>query len=344
LYIRQQTTLSGREKHVAIAPAETILWKSLAVKRMLNDLHQAESTVKVHLDNAVESRPEPDAPRNARRVWPARIRWFLAEFLVVLAGILAALGLNAWWQQRENRARELAFLRQLEMDLLASEQVMTSSAQYFYDRAIAAAAVSRAFWNHDGVNPDSLSSWMARPLSSQRSRPVTGTAEALTSSGDLRLIRSDSVRSAILGYLDMVESRLDDIRRYDETYYRDGIGAVTAIFDPNALRESHGGGAIVDRDCADVPFAAGDAAELALRAGTEPFTRSWCAVSPYPVGTRHAPFPSDPVALLSDRNAYSAFRMLLTAHRNQAIQYAYLSEGSRLLRELIRKEIDTRSW
>src|SRR5438128_10064602 len=44
--------------------------------------------------------------------WRAGVR----EFVLILASVLAALAAQAWWQQREDRAREHDYLRQLLAD------------------------------------------------------------------------------------------------------------------------------------------------------------------------------------------------------------------------------------
>src|SRR5688572_25817782 len=42
--------------------------------------------------------------------WRARVRWFAAEFLVVVTGVLVALALQAWYEDRQDRDRETAYL------------------------------------------------------------------------------------------------------------------------------------------------------------------------------------------------------------------------------------------
>lgn len=121
-----------------------------------------------------------------RRSWTARIRWFLAEFVVVVCGILAALAVNAWWGRHQDRQQEVSFLRQLDADLAASDSVLVAASEFFYVRAVDAAAVSRAFWRIEPPPADSLTDWMLGPLSSGRFRPVTGTAGALVTSGSGR--------------------------------------------------------------------------------------------------------------------------------------------------------------
>lgn len=51
--------------------------------------------------------------------WRRRLRWFAAEFLVVLVGVLAAFAVNAWWSRHEDRIAEQSALRELDSALAA---------------------------------------------------------------------------------------------------------------------------------------------------------------------------------------------------------------------------------
>ena len=53
-------------------------------------------------------------PNNS--LWLQRLRWFFAELIVVVAGILLALGLQSWWQGRENDVRGISYQRQVLAD------------------------------------------------------------------------------------------------------------------------------------------------------------------------------------------------------------------------------------
>ena len=54
---------------------------------------------------------------NSKSLWPQRLRWFFAELIVVVAGILLALGLQSWWQGRENDARGIFYQHQVLADV-----------------------------------------------------------------------------------------------------------------------------------------------------------------------------------------------------------------------------------
>ena len=38
--------------------------------------------------------------------WRPKVRWFAAEYLIVVLGVLTAVGINAWWNEQERAAEE----------------------------------------------------------------------------------------------------------------------------------------------------------------------------------------------------------------------------------------------
>lgn len=133
---------------------------------------------------------------------PRSIQWsrLLAEGAVIVVSILLAFAVDAWWDSRQERAREESYLGQLAEDL---ESTLMNNAT-FGGRAEsidwAAARLVQSYYEATPPHPDSVAHW----LSLQGYwvvQPRLGTLEALVSTGDLRLIRSDSLRAAIPNYL-----------------------------------------------------------------------------------------------------------------------------------------------
>ena len=238
--------------------------------------------------------------------WKSSLRWFLAEFVVVVAGILVALAVSSWAQQRQENKREQAYLRQLDADLRTSEKDLANAVGYLQLRAQATARILHRFWQNDLTESESLSDDFALPRSTRRYRPVLGTVEALTSSGDLNLIRSDPLRAQIIAYQESMKTNLENINRYDETYYRPAVASLYAGPDmyqcvkfknPNVLR-------------------------------------------PRPDHPERVPFPATLAGMLRDRKVYDGYSSLLVAHRNQAECYAEMLEQSRALRMRVEAAIE----
>lgn len=134
------------------------------------------------------------------------MRWFVAEFFVVVSGIVVALWLQAWWQGRQEASREGAYLRQMAADLRETERRLGESDRLARDGERAGALLVRAYYSPEAPPADSVLAWLRRANPYEAARPVTGTIEALVLTGDLNLIRDAGVRAAVTGYLD--EARL----------------------------------------------------------------------------------------------------------------------------------------
>lgn len=144
------------------------------------------------------------------------------------------------------------------------------------------------FWRTAPAVDTTLVEDLSLPRTTRRFRPVLGTAEALISSGELNLIRSDALRAALLAYVESTRTHLEDINRYDETYYRP---AVAMLYRGPDLYEH---------------------ARFRTRDDT---------LLPRPARVERVPFPTTLEAAMHDRVIYDGYIFLLVAHRNQSSQY-----------------------
>lgn len=256
------------------------------------------------------SAPPPAAPLRAGaagRSWKSSLRWFAAEFVVVVAGILVALAVSSWAQQRQENQREQAYLRQLSADLRASERDMAEATGFLTERAEAATRILHRFWRNDLSVDEKLSDDFGMPRSTRRYRPVLGTVEALISSGDLNLIRSDPLRAQIIAYLESMKTNLENINRYDETYYRPAVNSL---------------------------YAGPDMYQFVK------FKNPGMVLRPRPENAERVPFPATLAGMLRDRRIYDGYNALLVTHRNQASCYEDMLAQSRALRIAVEAAIE----
>jgi hypothetical protein len=129
--------------------------------------------------------------------WRPSIRWFFAELLVVITGILIALAAQSWWQNRGNENAERAYLEQLLADTRENEELLTrritadSTARH---RAGRMAAILR---ERLPLPPQDTMAVLAR-LGSTTFSLITATYDGLIATGDIKLLRNDSLRTATL--------------------------------------------------------------------------------------------------------------------------------------------------
>lgn len=118
----------------------------------------------------------------------------LAELAVIVAGVLIALAANSWWERRQEQNHAREYLEQLLVDVQTTERRLRSIIDTETQRLEAVSSViSRAF-SGPWPQPDSVE----LPTGYDYFEPLMGTLTALIQSGDLRLLRSDSIRFELI--------------------------------------------------------------------------------------------------------------------------------------------------
>ncbi|NNF57053.1 MAG: hypothetical protein HKN04_02325, partial [Rhodothermaceae bacterium] len=132
--------------------------------------------------------------------------WFavVLEVVIVVLGVVIGFQITAWGQNRANREQEQVYLHQLVVDLRETEQEIAEASAWLLPRETGAGAVLRSFYEPTRPHPDTLLERIVESAGTWNADPVTGTAEALVATGDLSLLREDSLRSAITSYLQIV--------------------------------------------------------------------------------------------------------------------------------------------
>lgn len=218
--------------------------------------------------------------------WRAKVRWFAAEYLIVVLGVLTAVVLNAAWQDRQDRQREARYLRQLTSDLSRTLADLDEVDSAMVSREQASAKLLRAFQTPSPPPKDSLLFWLDGLIQIGRPQPVVTTAEALVASGDVRLL-SDSLQVLVTEYVGFIEEF--------ESYVDGNLARRNANMD--AL-ERH------------VDFV--EAYRAGRRMGREHGYDEFFS-PPIPEGAVRTAFPLDVAAFLGNREAYAHVRGLYSA-------------------------------
>lgn len=247
--------------------------------------------------------------------WKPKLRWFAAEYLIVVLGVLTAVGLNAWWGGQQEAEREQSYLRQLAADLQETERIVAeaNAAIAPWDRSTA--RLLESFRMPERPPLDSLRLWIGGARRVNRVRPVVGTAEALVATGDLNLLRNDSLRSAITAYL---ERNQHQIRAVDDQFdwFLNAALQLAGRIDP--LEETP----------------AVDQSEMA------PLFNEAFPYNLIPEGARRTPFPIDLEAFYQDREAYAAVQSMAFARRLMAAGRLAMLNRASTLREQIETELN----
>jgi hypothetical protein len=126
------------------------------------------------------------------------IRWFFAEFLVVVTGVLVAFALNSWWLDVKDRNKEENYLKQIISDIEASIQVVQASERFARRSTHAAARLLSYAYSDSFPDQDVLNEYALTAMSYEPGSLIQGTLLSLVNSGDLQLITNDSIRNELI--------------------------------------------------------------------------------------------------------------------------------------------------
>ena len=133
------------------------------------------------------------------------------ELVVVVVGILLALGIDSWVEGRRKRELETDFLAQLRDDLARAEaQIAGQLAATLEAEEYTLPLLSVARGEADAPN-DTIARWLIRSFYFSDPRPTVSAAEALARSESLFVLSNPSLRLAVTSMIDrirQVESRL----------------------------------------------------------------------------------------------------------------------------------------
>jgi hypothetical protein len=136
----------------------------------------------------------------------------LAELAVIVAGVLIALAADAWWGRQQEREHAEEYLEQLLADLQKTKGRLRATIEADSTRLEAVNSVIGRALRGPLPPADSLE----LPTGYNYFEPLRGTLAALIQSGDLRLLRSDSIRFELIAFSSLLDVT-ETILRHTET-------------------------------------------------------------------------------------------------------------------------------
>ena len=262
----------------------------------------------------MDETPAPPGPPPRRWNWRPKARWFAAEIVVVVAGVLIALALNAWWGARSDAAREEVLLRQIVDDLEETERLMLEGDERAQVGYRANRQLIRAFYAAVPPPADSIFRWRRQLLRTPFRVPVLSSVESVILTGDRLLIRDPEIRFGLTDYLRRSEywveyhNRAYNVYRQQRQRFDEWVDygeAVRATVSPEGLDS--------------------------LQAADPLF--------PYAPGER-VPFPFDPDEMVRNREVYNALIAMADARLHMRQSRERWRTRSVELREQIEAYLD----
>lgn len=134
----------------------------------------------------------------------SRFRYLLAESVMIIVSILVAFALDAWWDNQQDREAEQAYLAALHSDFLETRARLAVTK----DHELEVIRDSRRLLGMEEDPPPTgtaLDSMLFAVWSLPALEPVNGALDELVSSGQLRLIRDEPLRTALAAWAADVE-------------------------------------------------------------------------------------------------------------------------------------------
>jgi hypothetical protein len=246
-------------------------------------------------------------------------KYAIGEIILVVIGILIALQINNWNNERIRNNAEDLIIEQLQTDLETSEAELERVKSFYLLKAQASAQVTRAFFKTEIPNESILDS-IHIALSSSIYSPILGSARSLINSGNIDLISSTVLKNEIVSYVEKVDYILKDISRYEETYYRKGVEKAYDIMPLTFLS--------VDS------LNKFTAKRLQSKHIKERFDLQ---LNMIPTDVKKVPFRSDINKLFQNKEFFVAYRKLWVAHRNMYYKYDMILEHTKYMLKRLKK-------
>lgn len=172
----------------------------------------------------------------------ADIPWsrIFAEGTAVVASILLAFAIDAWWHERQERVEEQRVLADLEEEFLAIRRVLSQHAAETRESLEALETFLHEFETGPSAEAGAIvEATLLEMLNPQTSDVGNGTLEALLSSGRLDILEDRELRAQLAGWKGVISEVWDDQASHSKLVFE--------IFIPYFAAESIPAGSLIRR-------------------------------------------------------------------------------------------------
>lgn len=174
------------------------------------------------------------------------LRYALGEIALVVLGILIALQIDSWNQNRQDRKQEQVVLNQL-LDEYTSNLEQLKSKMYIRREVIKSAYILLQYrkMEPESIHPDSFNLYLSRVITRPTFDPILGVTYELSNSGKLYLIRNATLRNRLASF----SSLLNEVHEEEQVIFAD----VQTKFTP-FIREQYQLGRVLSEFLQDETF------------------------------------------------------------------------------------------
>jgi hypothetical protein len=157
------------------------------------------------------------------------LKYAIGEIVLVVIGILIALSINTWNENRKNQLRKEKLLNALKIEF-TSNKIQLDTVLYYDNKVLC--GVQRLL-KVDPENPiemanDSMAIWLQNSSYRWTFDPINGALRSGISSGEIHVIKSDSLVDLLFGWQDVVaDAKENEVR------------CIEAVIDAKSVIEKH---------------------------------------------------------------------------------------------------------
>ncbi len=153
-------------------------------------------------------------------------KYAIGEIVLVVIGILIALQINNWNENRKTRSMEVHYLKNIKRDL---QMNIAHLDEYIETREIAIASANSIIEHYEGKPIEDLKDFSFKTVNIYTWRKfsqINNTFQELTNSGNLALISNDSIKSVLLNM-----ETLSKLMKGEEAHFR--YDAEILLYEPS---------------------------------------------------------------------------------------------------------------
>jgi hypothetical protein len=148
------------------------------------------------------------------------LKYAIGEIVLVVIGILIALAINNWSEEKKERIKEQAFLKEINLDFKSNKTQLDSIIGYNKVSLHAGARLLKIIATFDLKNPqvndsnahfaDSMRYYNRLVWRNKSFNPKNGGVEAVLNSSSFDLIKNDTLRRDLISWKDVLGDYLEE--------------------------------------------------------------------------------------------------------------------------------------
>jgi len=139
------------------------------------------------------------------------LKYAIGEILLVMVGILLALQVNNWNEERKDKTESIKILKKLQAEFETNKTELDGSRHYHEQQAQATVKIEALFDPNHSIQSDTITNLLKRAFIDWKFEPRQSITTSAMASGKIALINNDSLT-------DNLNTWMYAIKKYNEIY------------------------------------------------------------------------------------------------------------------------------